>query len=139
VLASASSTAVYLGGTYNGSYDLAGIIMPTLINQGFASAFVRLGAMPVANVIAASKSEMTKVPLSVFPLPASTGNGFEVYFSARATALHLINSVGQLVHTQYPSAGARQCTVPTAGWAPGRYTLQVLGENYISTRAVVIE
>lgn len=138
VLASASSPAVYLGAIYQGEHYFSGLRLPRLIDMGYASAFIRLGAMAGA-VATATKTEASQASLSIYPVPASSGSGFTVQCSTGATELRLLNSLGQKVHVQSALGNASEYSVPTADLVPGRYTLQVIGSEGVSTRAIVIE
>lgn len=126
----------YLGGSYQGTYQLGNLTLPRLLDLGNANAVVGLGTLALATV---PSQESPAATAQVFSLPVAAGPHLQVRLAGPALALRLVNQLGQLAYARSLAAATPEYRFPTADRAPGRYMLQVLPRETAVTRAVVIE
>lgn len=132
-----STGGLYLGGTYYGQYRIGGYELGRVVDQGLTTAVGRLGGQAV--VTATRPDQGQRLP-GLFPVPVRAGQSVTLALNRPgAQTWRLVNSLGQVVRTQSVPAGMNEASIPTAGLAPGRYTLQILSAAGVATRAVVVD
>jgi hypothetical protein len=132
-LAVGSDNDWYICGELQDNATLGGLAVS---GRGWHDGFVaRFSNRPLS-----SAGASPLLSFSAYPNPAPDGR-LRVVLGQPSPApgrLRLLNALGQVVHTQALAAGSTRADVGTAGLARGRYALQLVSGEAVSTQAVII-
>lgn len=124
-----------VAGYFNGTSSFGGTVLATGPRQnGFVA---RLARTPLATRAVSP----AQAALQVFPNPSAGAPELRVNLlpGTGTTTLRLLDALGRPVHTQTIPALRATATVPTAAVAAGHYVLQVIGNEGVATRSVIVE